>query len=146
MISLKKVLIIVHWYPPYPMPSSRIIGLGKYLPEFGWQPIVLTSSRGGLSPQFRVIETPYHDVLGFWKRLLGFKPNEDIRRQITNRFGVTPGNRLMNFFLTRLGEVINYPDLHRGWKPFAILKPLFHPSPAPLSSPEINLMRSGCSA
>jgi len=117
---VKKVLIITYWYPPYPFPSLRIIGLGKYLPEFGWQPIVLTSSLGQLNPQFRVIETPYRDVLGFWKRLLGFKPDEDIRRQVNNRFGVAPSSRIMNFFLTRLSEVISYPDLYRGWKPFAV--------------------------
>ena len=118
---MKKVLIITCWYPPRPYPSFRIVGLAKYLPEFGWQPIILTSSLAKkLSPQFRVIETPYRDVLGFWKRLLGFSPNKDIRGQVNERFSVTSKNRLVDFIFTRVGELLGYPDLHRGWKPFAV--------------------------
>ena len=118
---MQKVLIITCWYPPQPYPSFRIIGLAKYLPEFGWQPIILTSLlHNKLSPQFRVIETPYRDVLGFWKRFFGFNPNEDIRRQVDNRFSGASGNRLVDFIFTRIGEIVGYPDLDRGWKPFAV--------------------------
>ncbi len=121
MISLKKVLIITCWYPPQPYPSFRIIGLAKYLPEFGWQPIILTSSLvRKLSPRFRVIETPYRDVLAFWKKLFGFSSDENIRRQLNERFSIASKNRLVDFAFTRIGEFINYPDLHRGWKHFAI--------------------------
>ncbi len=116
---MKKVLIINRWHPPH--PRFRIVGLAKYLPEFGWQPIILTSSGGEkLSPQFRVIETPYRDVLAFWKRLFGFNLNENIRRQVINRFDVASKNWLVDFLITRVGEFISYPDLSRGWKPFAI--------------------------
>jgi len=118
---VKKVLIITCWYPPQLYPSFRIVGLAKYLPEFGWQPVILTSSLGRkLSPQFRVIETPYRDVLGFWKRLLGFSPNEDMRRQVNERFSVASKNRLVDFIFTRIGEIFGYPDLDRGWRPFAV--------------------------
>lgn len=118
---MKKILIITCWYPPQLYPSFRIVGLAKYLPEFGWQPIILTSSLAKkLSPQFRVIETPYRDVLGFWKRLFGFNLNENIRRQVNERFSVTSKNRLVDFIFTKVGELLGYPDLHRGWKPFAV--------------------------
>jgi len=117
---VKKVLIITLWYPPNPYPSFRLVGLAKYLPEFGWQPIILTSSLGKVSLQCRVIETPYSDVLGFWKRLFGFNPNENIRRQVNNRFSVASKNRLVDFVFTCVGEFINYPDQDRGWKPFAV--------------------------
>lgn len=118
---MKKVLIMTRWYPPNPYPSLRIVGLAKYLPEFGWQPIILTSSLGiKLDPQFRVIETPYRDVLGFWKRLFRLNPDEDIRRQVDARFSMASKNRLMDFILTRVGELVNYPDPYRGWRPFAV--------------------------
>jgi len=117
---VKKVLIITRWHPPRPYPSLRLIGLGKYLPEFGWQPIVLTSSLGELSPQFRVIETPYRDVLGFWKKLFGFNPNEDVRKQVNQRFSMASKNRLVDFIFNRVGEFASYPDSHRSWKSFAI--------------------------
>jgi glycosyltransferase involved in cell wall biosynthesis len=117
---VKKVLIITRWYPPYPYPSFRIVGLAKYLPEFGWEPIILTSSLGKVSLQCRVIETPYRDVLAFWKRLFGLAPDKQIRRQINDRLGVSYQNRLVDFVCTRIGELVNYPDQDRGWKPFAV--------------------------
>jgi glycosyltransferase involved in cell wall biosynthesis len=117
---VKKVLIITCWYPPRPYPSLRIVGLGKYLPEFGWQPVLLTTARGELRPQFQVIETSYRDALSFWKRLLGFNPDKDTRKEFYDRFNVASKNRVADFFLTRIGELVNYPDQYRGWRPLAV--------------------------
>ena len=114
---MKKVLIIAHLgHAP-----SRISGLAKYLPEFGWQPIILTAPVGKKpDSQFRVIETGYHDVLGLWKKIFRFNPTEDVRRQVKKRFGVTSKKSVVDSFLTLGGAIINYPDLERGWKTFAI--------------------------
>lgn len=39
----KKVLIITYWYPPLTTIASLRLGkFVKYLPEFGWEPIVVT--------------------------------------------------------------------------------------------------------
>ncbi|MCK4794015.1 MAG: glycosyltransferase, partial [Desulfobacteraceae bacterium] len=57
---------------------------------------------------------------GFWKRLFGFNLNENIRRQVNERFSLTSKNRLVNFIFTRIGEIFGYPDLNRGWRPFAV--------------------------
>jgi len=70
--------------------------------------------------QFRVVETSYRDALGFWKRLFGLNPDEDVRSQVKKRFGVTSKNSPVDFILTRVGEVVNYPDGDKGWKPFAV--------------------------
>lgn len=114
---MKKVLIIT--YLPYAW--ARIPGLVKYLPEFDWQPIILTVPLHGKPDlPFRVIETSYRDALGFWKKLLRFNPDEDIRRQVRERFGITSRKSLMDYILTFCGAIINYPDSERGWKPFAI--------------------------
>jgi len=118
---MKKVLIVGYFWP-YRYGSKRIVGLAKYLPEFGWQPIFLTAPLYEKpEPHFRVIETPYRDVLSFWKKLLGINPEQDLRGQVKKRFGATSKRSpLIDFVLTRLGEIINYPDSERGWKPFAI--------------------------
>lgn len=101
--------------------SPRIPGLAKYLPEFGWQPIILTAPLPEKpNMQFRVIETSYRDALSFWKRLLRLNPDEDIRRQVKKRLGVTSKKSLMDFILTCIGAIVNYPDSDRGWKPFAV--------------------------
>ena len=114
---MKKVLIIA--LPGY--TSRRIFGLAKYLPEFGWQPILLTiPHQGKPDPALRVIETPYRDALGFWKRLLGFKPGQDIGEQAKQRLGVTSSGSWLDPILTFGGAIINYPDAERGWQPFAL--------------------------
>jgi len=112
---LKKVLIIAYYW------GTRIPGLVKYLPEFGWQPVILTAPLiEKPDAQFRVVETSYRDVLSFWKRLFRLNPDEDVRRQVKKRFGVTSKNSLVDFILTCVGEVVNYPDGDKGWKPFAV--------------------------
>ena len=114
---MKKVLIIAYYW------GTRIPGLVKYLPEFGWQPILLTTPTPldvQLLPELWVIETPHRDALGFWKKLLRLNPDEDIRRQVKKRLGVTSKKSLVDFILTRIGEIVNYPDVDRGWKPFAV--------------------------
>lgn len=114
---MKKVLLITH----LPRASPRIPGLGKYLPEIGWEVILLTGTGGeNLNSYSRVIETPYRGVLSFWKKLFRINPNEDIRRQVKKRLGITSKKSLMDYVLTFFGEIVNYPDSDRGWKPFAI--------------------------
>jgi len=87
---MKKVLIIGYPFPLRGGGSPRLLGLAKYLPEFGWQPIILTAPLDQKpEQQFRIVETPYRDALGFWKRLFRFTPDKDIRRQVKERFSIT---------------------------------------------------------
>ncbi|MFC2034997.1 glycosyltransferase [Chloroflexota bacterium] len=114
---MKKVLIVAYYF------GTRIPGLVKYLPEFGWEPILLTISlRHDERPHhdIRVIETPYRDALASLKKLFGYDLNKDIKEQIKERFGVASSKLLVEFILTRIGEIVNYPDGDRGWKPFAV--------------------------
>lgn len=42
-IDLKKILLISYYFPPaFEVGGLRIAGFAKYLPQFGWQPYVLT--------------------------------------------------------------------------------------------------------
>ena len=118
---MKKVLIVAY-FPPHPQASPRILGLAKYLPEFGWQPIILTAPVGdNLDSQFRVIETGYHDVLGFWKKLLGLNPKYELTRtRVKDGIGITSKNFIFDFFLAFCAAIITYPDSDRGWKLFAV--------------------------
>jgi len=122
---MKKVLIIADLFHA----SPRIPGLAKYLPEFGWQPIILTTpigeksdSRFGPPDDFRknnrVIETyGYHsrkDVeLRPKKRL---KKYGYIRTLLRN---VVPFS-VRKFLYRRYSEIVHYPDAEKGWKPFAV--------------------------
>lgn len=118
---MKQVLIIGYPFPLRRGGSPRLLGLAKYLPDFGWQPIILTAPLDEKpASNLRVIETPYRDSLGFWKSLLRLNPDDDIRRQVKRRLGVTAKKSVLDFILTRIGEVVNYPDSDKGWQTFAI--------------------------
>ena len=114
---MKKVLIIAHLL----MASPRIPGLARYLPEFGWEPIIVTAPTGSKSESnLTIIETDYSETLGFWKKLFGIHPNQDDKARFKARLGINSRTSLIDFALTRVGEIANYPDSDKGWKPFAL--------------------------
>jgi len=117
---MKKVLIIAY-FRPYRNGSGRVLGLADFLPEFGWQPIILTAPLNEKpDPQYRVIETEYRDILGFWKKIFRFNPTEDMRRQVKKRLYVTSKMSFVDSLLSLGGAIINYPDGEKGWTSFAV--------------------------
>jgi len=119
MIDMKKVLII--GYINQHGAGIRVAPLAKHLPEFGWQPVILTSALDDRPPsELRVIETPYRDALAFWKKIIGFNPEETFKEQLKGRLGMNhngkaPIDHTLNFLL----GLVTYPDAERGWQPFA---------------------------
>src|SRR2546427_5172216 len=103
------------------MASKRLPGLANYLPEHGWQPIVMTAPLPEpVKVPFEVIETGYHDALGLWKKLFRVRRNGNIRSEFRSRLGVTASDSLLDRVLTLGAACINYPDSEKGWKPYAI--------------------------
>ena len=119
---MKKVLIIGHFWP-YRRGSRRIIGLAKYLPEFGWKPIVLTGfleKKAG--PGFRIIETDFRSFLGPWIEIFGLDHKRDLGPQLRAKFE-KKSSRWKIFFKKiyyPIQEILAYPDQDKKWKPFAI--------------------------
>lgn len=119
---MKKVLIIGFLHP-YTISggSFRTLPLAKYLLKFGWEPVVLTPIlREKVDVPFRVVETDYTDALAFWKKLFGFKVGADVKSEVINRSGIGLKKTVLDFLMTRAGEILNYPDSYRGWQPFAL--------------------------
>lgn len=118
---MKRVLIIGYFWP-YRSGSKRVIGLSKYLPEFGWQPTVLTAPfQRKPNPRFKVIVTPYRDIIASWKKRLHLKPNKGFQEQIGIPSLISERKKSFTSKLTRFIEgIITYPDVEKGWKPFAI--------------------------
>ena len=119
---MKKVLIIGYFWP-YIGGSKRVIGLAKSLPEFGWQPIILTGPlQQKPDSEFRVIETDFRGFLGSWVRLFGFSHEEDIGDQVRARVKErSPKTKsFLRFSYNFVREIIAYPDEYKGWEPFAL--------------------------
>jgi len=118
---MKKVLIVAHLFHA----SPRIPGLSKYLPEFGWQPIILTPPLGedpdsrlgppnNLRDRNRVIET------------YGYNAGEDMGLRIKKQLNLTSRELygyvrpFLRFLYRHYLEITHYPDKERNWKLFAV--------------------------
>ncbi len=117
---MKKVLIIGYFWP-YRGGSARVLGLAKYLPDFGWEPIILTARvLEKPAPQFRVIETACTDTIASFKRKLRLHPNKGVQEQIGIPRAIRERKRPITTRLIKLIEgIITYPDVEKGWRSFA---------------------------
>ncbi|MBI4722298.1 MAG: hypothetical protein HY769_04760 [Candidatus Stahlbacteria bacterium] len=112
----KKVLVICYHYPPSPhatpYPTRSWV---KYLPKFGWQPIVLTRNWNtdtyvkDINTNCIVYKTPYKEYFGKIVKL-----QQTIRLKIPLKAGLL--NKPLNFILLNF---IFHPDSERGWYPYA---------------------------
>ncbi|HEY4712530.1 MAG TPA: glycosyltransferase [Dehalococcoidia bacterium] len=119
---MKKVLIITYHFPPRPTVASlRPLGLARYLPEFGWEAVILTAALPGKpDPHFKVVETQSHDSLGFGKKLLKLDSQSPLIAQVKNKLNVRSERSPLDFILAAIGGIIAYPDPQKGWQCFAV--------------------------
>jgi len=119
---MKKVLLITFFFPPIPAAGTlRLGGLAKYLPEFGWEPTIITPTLPGEpDPRFKVIQTPYLDRIDSTQnKLSGANSKSKLLGSLisSNNFKNRPYvDKLINI----AGEVLSYPDGKKGWKPVAV--------------------------
>lgn len=111
---MQKVLYIVYYYPPIGGSGvQRGLKFSKYLPEFGWESIILT-------PYPRLVKHPKDKSL-----LRDVLPDQEIYRTVTLDaswlFKIFWGLRLPQI-VTWLSYHVFIPDAHILWLPFARLK------------------------
>jgi glycosyltransferase involved in cell wall biosynthesis len=123
----KKVLIIAYYFPPLGMGGvQRTTKFAKYLPTFGWKPLVLTvkdveylakdlSLLEDLSPEVKVIRTGSFDPLRISFVLKGFFKNKR-RKDKSVREETVERSKLFSWLF--------FPDSKIGWIPFALLSGL----------------------
>lgn len=120
---MPRILLIAFYYPPVETVGSvRPAALAKYLPRFGWEPIVLAPKVQGAYRQSKlVIETEYQDVLEDWKARLRLDRKLGVHEQLGLPLAKKPGSapphtRLLNF----VKYLLTYPDPCKGWIPSAL--------------------------
>ena len=98
----------------------RPLSLARYLPEFGWQSIVLTSkSPEYIDSRFEVVETKLADSLILIKKLLKINTQQTLMSQIAQLkriLGIRSSISLFDKLLALIGEVTAYPDFQKGWR------------------------------
>ena len=108
---MKNILIIASLYG-----SKRVLGLAKYLTEFGWSPTIITLPVGKQQsiisdklPEIegvKIIETDYHSI-----------------REPLIKAGLSLSkikNTVVKNMLHFGGAMINHPDSYSGWRRFAL--------------------------
>jgi glycosyltransferase involved in cell wall biosynthesis len=96
-------------------------GLAKYLPEFGWDPVVLTVKTPEIQHKKNtVFETPYQDKVAFWKKKFGIPFNKTFKEHIN----LAPDKKrvLLDKVINLCGDFIAYPDNTIDWSKSAIEK------------------------
>jgi hypothetical protein len=121
--KLKKCLFIAYFYPPTPTVGSlRPSLLSKYLPEFGWEPVILTAKLPGrLHDGMRIIETDYKDILASIKSLFGFDQEKGLHEQLNILVSKDGSPIAWKSKLIELAkEFIAFPDCQKGWYKYAM--------------------------
>lgn len=118
---MNKVLIITYFFAEgLTIAGLRPLGLAKYLPDFGWKPVIVTAKAPGLKdPGFEVLETQMSDSLNLVKKLLKINSEQTLMAQIAQlkrKLRVKSDTSLLDKLLALIGEVTAYPDFQKGWR------------------------------
>ncbi len=121
---MKKVLVITYYWPPAGGPGvQRILKFVKYLPQYGWQPVVLTVEKGdypALDPSMldevprecKVVHIPILEPHALYRRLTGKKPETNIPVAVlAQNKNLSGPERIMNW----LRANVFLPDARVGW-------------------------------
>jgi len=129
---MNKVLIITYFWPPAGGPGvQRILKFVKYLPKFGWQPIVLTVANGeyaaidnsleaNIPSNCVIYKTKSIEPFIFYKKFLGIRSDQHIPTSVLAESNVSIKKKIANWI--RLNLFV--PDAKIGWKYFAVRKGL----------------------
>ena len=100
---MKRVLIITYYWPPSGGSGvQRWLKMSKYLPEFGWQPVIYTaedaeypvedpSLENDICPEAEVIRRPIVEPYSFYKKFLGIKKEEKVKAGFIDETGKQKG-------------------------------------------------------
>lgn len=130
---MRKVLIIAYYWPPAGGPGvQRVLKFCKYLPDFGWHPVVLTVQNGEypaadrtlaqeIPPSCRVYSTKAIQPYQWYRKLLGAPQQQPIPTAVLAQTeGLSRKAKLAHW--ARANLVL--PDAHIGWLPYGIRKGL----------------------
>lgn len=128
---MKKVLILTYYWPPAGGPGvQRVLKFAKYLPKFGWEPIILTVQNGEYSavddsllkdvPKgIKVYKTKTLEPFSLYKNLTGGQDKAIETYALTEK-----NSSLVSRFTKWVRLNIFIPDARVGWKPYAVKKGL----------------------
>ena len=112
---MKDALFIAYHYPPMVSGASRVKGLVRYLPEFGYRPHVLTATTYGQDVYPQVYRA--HELLGLYRALFNRKQHDLTPTQRSFERTDVQGLRQ---FVRQCKRCFFIPDGQLGWLPHAL--------------------------
>lgn len=126
---MKTVLILTYYWPPAGGPGvQRVLKFAKYLPQFGWSPVILTVKKGeypaidetllkDVPEDLIVYKTPTLEPFALYRTFTGQKADDKI-----TTFVLTEDSRgsLKKRLAASIRGNLFIPDARIGWKPFAV--------------------------
>lgn len=100
---MKRVLIITYYWPPSGGSGvQRWLKMSKYLPEYGWQPVIYTAENAeypvedpslekDIPADAEVIRRPITEPYSFYKRFLGLKKEQKVKTGFIDETGQQKG-------------------------------------------------------
>ncbi len=126
-VNKKKVLIISYYFPPLGMGGvQRVSKFVKYLPSFGWEPVVLTVKEVEYLAQDESLLDEIPDGVKVF-RCDSFDPLRVLflLKKIFKRNKNSKKKRLYVKESSRFFSSVFFPDPKIGWFPFALAKGFF---------------------
>lgn len=125
---MKKVLIITYYWPPAGGPGvQRVLKFAKYLPQFGWEPIILTVDNGNypavdedlvreIPKDLKVYKTKTLEPFALYNLFRGKEKTAAV-----DTFTITKTGKSLK---EKLGKLVRsyffIPDARKGWKHYAV--------------------------
>ena len=122
---MKRVLIITYYWPPSGGSGvQRWLKMSKYLPEYGWQPVIYTTENAeypivdhslekDVAPETEVIRRPIVEPYTLYKKFLGLKKEETVKAGFTQEENKSQGWKSRLAMWIRGNLFI--PDARRWW-------------------------------
>lgn len=111
---MKKVLLIAFYFnQTNEIASKRLRGLGRYLQEYGWEPIVLVPDLNEIENDnlnCKIIKTPYTDMIEKW---MPRKKETGVSDSIKDSSDAN--NKILSKIISIAGEIFAYPDGMKYW-------------------------------
>lgn len=126
---MKKVLIVSYYFPPSGGPGvQRVLKFVKYLPEFGWQPVVLTVDNGDfpardesllreIPASVTVYRTKIFEPYSLYRKLTGKAAGSPV--DVENIPGTVRRRSLAESAASFIRSTFFIPDARIGWYPYA---------------------------
>ena len=127
----KKVLFVAYYFPPAGGSGvQRVLKFVRYLPEFGWQPVVLTARNADyptldptlsaeVPPGVQVVRSPIVEPYALYRRLTGREAAQHLDVAVLSR-PEGEKQKLAERFSEWVRRTFFIPDARVGWTPFGV--------------------------